>query len=281
MTRRNWSNIRGNGVNKMRLKYDFIVEMIALYFVVAVGCQSGPRDLKAARTRADYDFYQVMFEDRVDTKYYDGPLFFAEKDSGFVFRWVSNIPGVTPAILEGYVPKDPKDNTGFKTIQSGAIGLGGTLDYPLSEAALCGLFRLPLNNSPEVLRLRKVPLTLAQLEDVTRMTNIRADISDYAYCFNCAYPDSLSWLKNIKQSRYRDYCTVKQLDSVYTHDRYGYEYCYQNYIIFVLLGTPGANRKWDFDQAVMDSIYHDNKEHIYVNNDDIIAKVVPKSPGCD
>jgi hypothetical protein len=258
---------------------------IIVFILLIVSCgQSGPRDLEDAKAQAKYDFCNMMFEDRVDTKYFDGPIFVKEDDKFFVFRWVSNIPGARPSIEEGYVPKDQKNKTGFRTIDNGAIGLGGTLDYPLTEAALYSLFGLALNDSPEVLRLRKIRLTLDQLVDVRNFTAIGSDLSQYAFCFNCAYPDSLSWFKNAKEIRRintENNCSINELGSLDTYDRYGHEYYYRNFINFIVLGTPGANRKWDFTPAVLDSIYNDQLEHIFLNNDDILVKLTPTSSGCD
>jgi hypothetical protein len=258
---------------------------VIVFILLIISCgQSGPRNLEDAKSQAKYDFYIMMFDDQVDTKYYDEPIFVKEDNKFFVFRWVSNIPGVRPTVEEGYVPKDRKNKTGFRTIQHGAIGLGGTLDYPLTEAALYSLFDLALNESPEVLRLRKVPLTTAQLEDVSNFTTISNDLSQYTFCFNCAYPDSLSWFCNaeeIERMNTKSSCSIRKLDSLDTYDRYGYEYYYRNFIKFIILGTPGANRKWDFGQAIFDSLYNDQFEHIYTNNDDIIVKLIPTSSGCD
>lgn len=254
---------------------------MALCACLAACGPEGPRDLKRAEAKADHDFYDMMFEDRVDTKYYDGPIFVEERDSGYVFRWVSNIPGARLSIWEGYVSRDPKHYTDFMNIQRGAISLSGTLDYPVGEAALVDLFRLPYNDNAETLRLRKVPLTLGQLEDVDKFAIIAGNISGFAYCYNCAYPDSLSWFKNVKERNYKIMCVINELDSVFTHDRYGHEYYYENFINYVVLGTPGANRMWDFEPAVLDSIYNDKLEHIYANGDDIIVKLIPESLGCD
>ena len=265
----------------MSLKLLFIL-LILIFLSLTVTCsQAGPRNMKDAIGQAKYDFYIIMFEDGIDTKYYDGPFFVEEDSSYFTFKWNSNIPGERPDIIEGYVPKNPKHITSIRTIQRGAIGLSGTLDYPLNEAALQCLFELPLNNDIETLRLRKIPLTLRQLEDVTNITCIGNDIRQYEYCFKCAYPDSLSWLINIRESKYRNDCSVVELDSTITHDRYGREYYYENYINFIVLGTAGANHIWDFTPTLMDSIYNDNLEHIYVNNDDIIVKLKPQTLGCD
>jgi hypothetical protein len=257
---------------------------IAFCIFIAASCaQSGPRNLESARKKAIYAFEDYLFEDDIDSKYFSGPILVGEDEDSFIFTWACIVPGAENAIVEEYVPKDPKayeGHVGFKW-KGRFPPLGGTRQYSLNEAALQNLFGLPLNDDPETLRLRKVPLTQDQYWDVGNFSAISNQINEYAFCFNCAYPDSLSWPKNTRESSPRNNCNLKALDSLRTHDRYGYEYYYRNFIKFVILGTPGADRKWDFPPAIFDSLYNDRLEHIYTNDDDIIVKLIPKSLGCN
>ena len=254
--------------------------IVIIFFTISCG-HPGPRELEEARKQAILAFGDFTFENRIDAKYFKGPTFIEEKDENYTFNWITDIPNIKPTVFEAYVPKDSKIEAKYGTKGRSLGYLCGTHDYPLSEAVLSNLFHLALNNSEPVLRLRKTLLASDQLEDVANFSVIGSDLDAYAYCYNCSNPDSISWFKNIKERNYKIKCTVFELDSIYTHDRYGSEYYYRNFIQFIVLGTPGANRIWDFEPAILDSLYNDKLEHIYTNGDDIIVKLIPKSLGCD
>lgn len=262
---------------KMNVK---LVQLLMTSLLISGCSYHAPRNLKEAQEQAISNFKDIMFELDIDVKYFDGPTFIAQDEQDYTFVWISTISEIRSTIIEVFVSKN-QPGVGYRTIGRSKSYLCGTCEFPLNEAALCNLFRLRSNPkikaSDKARQLRIVPFAPRQLEDIANFIEIRHDIEQYMWCFNLRYPDSLSYLHNIDGSS----CAVEDLDSIYTHDRYGHQYYYENFINFVVLGTPGADRKWDFAPAVIDSIYNDSLEHIYVKNDDIIVKLIPKSLGCD
>jgi len=116
-----------------------------------------------------------------------------------------------------------------------------------------------------------VALDTMQMEDIANFVIIGHELMNYSYCFAGHNPDSLEQIKNFARAG----CAVDSLDSIYTLDRYSRKYYYENLIEFVLLGTKGIDDKWAFSDAVMDSVYNDHLEHIYVCGEDIIVKLNP------
>jgi hypothetical protein len=254
-------------------------KLIIISALLALTCApSSPRDLESAQRAAFSELRAIMFEGRVDIKLFQGPNLVIEDSGKYVFHWVSTVPGLEATICEVSVPKDPKGEPGIRIKgKRDRFGyLSGTLDFPLNESALYSLFRLPPDpkdtTSDRARRLRMVPLDEGQLKDVANFVSITSELHGYASCFDRRYPASLEELNNVTA---KFPCGLDRLDSMYIHDRYGRKYYYENFIEFLVLGTPGENGKWDFNRAVLDSLYNDEREYILTNDDDLLVKIKP------
>lgn len=238
---------------------------------------SGPRDRERAR-RAAVAYFEdaIVYEEHIDENLFRGPDFDREDEEFFYFHWMCLFPRPGESIIEVIVPRNPKRPCGYRSLGPRGWGyLRYTRELPINEAVLRKLFYLPLNSretSTEDKTLRNVLLDTNQIMDMANFLAIRGRLAEYSICFNGRYPDSLSQLKDYSRGN----CMVHEPDSVYMHDRYGRKYIYENLINYVVLGSQGANGQWDFELAVVDSIYNDNRKHINVNGDDIIVKFKPR-----
>jgi hypothetical protein len=253
--------------------------LIICSVLLAFACgPSGPRDLESPQRAARGRLRSLLALDDVDIELFRGPELISEDSLEYTFHWVSNILEPRGTIYEVSVPKDwnerPSVRIGGERIRDGY--LGGTTDFPLNEAALLNLFRLPPNPQDTISdragRLRMVALDHRQLQDVANFVEIRRELEEYASCFNRRYPSTLD---ELSRAAGPGECGIDELDSLYLHDRYGREYYYENFVEFLLLGTAGKNDEWDFNSAVLDSLFHDNREYILTNDDDILVKLRP------
>jgi hypothetical protein len=252
--------------------------LLFLSFLMAINCGSfGPRDSKTAQKEATKYFKSIMFDDDINDTLFTGPILIDSLKNDFVFQWYSKVPRPGATIIEVLIPKDPDREHGYRTKgeRSNYAYLRNTRDFPFNEAMLITLLGLPTSDDTrqKTKHFRSVPLTRAQLEDVASFVVIKMNLLEYASCITCRYPDSLADFNTFKNT---GNCNVKALDSLITHDRYGKQYYYLNLINFVVLGSPGANDRWDFDKAIMDSIFNDQEEHINTTDDDIIVKIKPR-----
>lgn len=234
-----------------------------------------PRNMESARKAAVKLLRDIFYDQGIDINLFKGPIFEGETEKGYMFRWYSTVPRPGATVLEINVPRDP--NTFF------GMGLAGprpsirylvhSSQLPISQAVLRSVFHLPppFNLNERIKRLSLVPLDTAHLEDIANFVEISWELSDYARCFGRHLPTNLEEIKNVAGSQ----CNVDKIDSLYMHDRYGREYIYENLIDFAMLGSPGQNLIWDFDKAVLESVYYDQLEHIYVSGDDILVKFKP------
>jgi hypothetical protein len=268
-------------VNVFYMKNSLNNIFLFLSFIIAMNCGSfGPRDSKTAQKVATNYFESIMFEDDINDTLFVGPILIDSSKNDFVFQWLSKVPKPGATIIEMPIPKDPNREHGYRTKgeRNNYAYLQGTRDFPFNEAMIIALFGLPTSEDTrqQTRHLRAAPLNSARLEDLASFVVIKMNLREYASCITCRYPDSLADFNTFKNT---GNCNVKSLDSLIIHDRYGKQYFYLNLINFVVLGSPGANDRWDFDKAIMDSIFNDQEEHINTTDDDIIVKIKPRK-GC-
>jgi hypothetical protein len=261
------------------VKILIIISWLLLFIISATMCgPSAPRNFYSARKEATRKLERILSLDFIDIRLLNGPTLIKENPENFIFQWSLKVLRSGATIFEVAVPKDPRGKTGLmiKGERRSYSYLVGTLDFPINEAVLYNLFSLPPDPhdkiSDRAKRLRMIPLDIDQLEDVANFVQIKNDLGEYYFCFNHIYPDSLEELNLIIP---KGDCGVFKLDSLYIHDRFGAKYNYDNLGNFVILGSMGEKGKWDFDKAIIDSIYNDQKEHIFINGDEIIVKFKP------
>lgn len=254
----------------------FGVLCILFYALFSLVCTDpGPRNLDEATKAAIYDFHDYLFEETTSEDLFEGPELVGEDSSIFVFRWVCKVPLNAPILIEEYTPKDHRRTSGYKEIgpRKRCAFLGSTRYFSLNEAALCNLFDTapdPDDKSARSLRLRRRSLDSCQIEDIANLVEIKSQLNTYEYYFPNHFPESLDSLLKVKDC---GNMYLPKLDSIYIHDRYGNEYYYENMITFLLLGTPGKNRIWDFNQAILDTIKNEADDFIFINKDDILVKL--------
>ena len=273
-------NILWNYHLNKRIAIHGIILSISAIFLIAQSCgPSGPRDHRAARRAAIWKFNEAIFESRIGEGLFQGPMLIEVNDKEFIFRWYSTVPQWGATIYGATVPKDRNEKITFLHglgQRKRATYLCGTDKLPVNESALKNLFGLPPNpdyGDIGIRRLQLIPLDANQLNDVANFVEIKKGLRQYRFEHAASYPDSLSEIIFVPRLDVVDH---SPLDSFYFADRYGHEYFYVNLIDFVVVGTPGENRKWDIDSAKMDSIYSDDMEHIYTTWDDIIVKFRPR-----
>lgn len=233
--------------------------------------------MEGARKAAIGYFEDDMFELNIDNNLFQGPILVTEDDTAFTFQWQLKILPKETSTIEISVPKN---RTEIKGLHIGGtrndIGyLGGTRKLPLSQAMLSTLFDTAptlKDSSERARRLRMIPLDDTQLGDVANFLSIKMGLMQFSQCFNGRYPDSLKEIREYARGTY----FMDALDSLCSHDRYGHEYNYINMITFVLIATPGKDGILNFNNTIIDSIYHDQMEHIYILGDDIIVKFAPR-----
>jgi hypothetical protein len=254
------------------LKLNNILFFIIFLITLSVSCgPSGPRSLETAGNLAfSYFLNYAMFDNRISEKLFTGPYLIEENEKEYVFQWVCKVPKPGDTFIDISVPKKSEEIKGYHIggRKDDISFLRNTCDFPLNEAMLTNLFSLsidPDNKSELTKRLRMVPLTNGQMEEVASFITLGWRLSQYAYMRHCHYPDSLAEL--LKDDL--------NFNKQYFIDRFGRPYFYSNLLGFIILGTAGENGKWDFDKAVLDSFYYDQMEQIHTTDDDIIVKFKP------
>ncbi|MEE9553860.1 MAG: hypothetical protein V3W18_06135 [candidate division Zixibacteria bacterium] len=215
----------------------------------------------------------------IDVELFDGPELLRENEDDYVFIFHSMYPEYGVMNFEVSVPKDKHKNIDISA-PSGERKrfnfLCETTRLPVKKAALSYLFNLPISQdttNPRIKRLQTVELDKGQFNDIVNFVEIKRELFTFAACHGSRNPDNLQELQSDAFSK--STCRIRELDSLYIHDRYGQKYYYQNLINFVLLGSPGQNLKWDFNAFELDSLYNDDLEHILVDGDDIMVKLKP------
>ncbi len=260
-------------MTQVNLRGPFIFKLVLLFSLsemVNIGCCSN--DIQDARNKAINKFEFSLSQDRIDIELLQGPTLALENETHYIFQWESTVPTAGATIFEVSVHKSPTGKIGFrsegKRAHYGYLWL--TLDLPLDKAMLTNLFDLP--PTPKVTnertkRLRDVSLTTREREDIANFIEIKRLLMDFHYQHDHRYPDDLDELN---------------LDSLFTNDQFGNKYFYKKLVNKsnvqypnVVLGTPGKNRKWDFDSIVIDSLFSDQREYILKTDDDIIVKFKP------
>ena len=265
-------------------KFGLYLLMLSLFItLLELNCGStGPRTLESAESSASVYFHDnIVIDGDISEKLLEGPILVDETDDEFVFQWGAKAPIPGETYCEVTVPKRSGEIYSKITGRRKNLSrLGHTRDFPLNEAMLINLFNLPTSpdfKDEHTRRLSEVPLNTGQLEDVANFMDISWELTEYASCMNCRYPDSLYELNTFKNS---GTCNVHKLDCFFLTDRYGHQYYYTCLLGFIILGSPGENGKWDLDKAVLDSVYYEQIDQIQRTDDDIIVKFKPLSR-CD
>ncbi len=246
------------------------IRMQILFPLIFASCcliciYSCSNNIDTARKKAIKEVEYFMQEYDIDINLFQGPTLAQEIDDDFVFQWKSALPITGTSIVEISVPKERWGRIGFdiKGERENFGYLGGTTKFPLKEALLRYLFELPI--SPDILDervkwIKKVALPDQHLENIVNFDEIKFHLLNYYFNNNSAYPDSITELK---------------LDDLFTHDKFGKVYYYNNLGSYVLLGTQGSNDKWNFDKATLDSLINSHKEFILTDDEDILVKFKP------
>jgi hypothetical protein len=253
------------------------LNILLLSILFLTGCGSHD-SLKQAQKAATDKFEDFFIEADMNKSLFRGPTLVKNDESEYVFQWASVVPESGATIFEISVSKSFPFYVASvgKGKRAEPMYLASTGHMPFNEAMLTTLFNLPSDTSDHsifVKPLREVQLTQNQLSDVASFIHIKRDLMEYNPCYKNGYPDSLEEFKYISNP---DDCAMFALDSMFTHDHWGNKYFYKNLGNKVILGTPGKNGKWDFSDAVMDSIFNFHLSQIYVTDDDIIVKFSPE-----
>jgi hypothetical protein len=250
----------------------FPIALICAVMVMACGSSR-----ESAQMAATDNFENFLTEAGMNKNLFRGPTLVRNDESDYVFQWASVVPESGATIFEILVSKSFPFRPGLfiKGKRSEISYLASTRYMPFNEAMLTTLFYLTSDTSDHsifVKPLREVPLTQNQLSDVASFIHIERDLREYNPCYKKGYPDSLEEFNHISNP---DSCGMFPLDNMFTHDHWGNKYFYKNLGNRVILGTAGKNRKWDFSDAVMDSIFNFHLNQIYTTDDDIIVKFCP------
>jgi hypothetical protein len=251
----------------------FFIDILITILLTITCHYSKYRDIVMARKEAISTFKTIMRQNRINDSLYEGPNFILKDNDKYVFQWICLVPRSNQSIKEISVPLDPGQETTVSTLGSRKRTgfLCGTLDFPLSEAALISLFEIPYRDySWRARNLRMTQLDSAQLTDIANFVEIKYALKEYFNCFG-RYPVDLEQLQRFEAG----YSYIQGLDSLYIHDRYGHKYGYENIGMYVILGTDGSDSKWNFNQAIIDTVFRDTNDHIYLSDDDIILTFRP------
>lgn len=221
-------------------------------------------DLVEMRKRATEKYEDALHEARINPILFHGPELNMENPKYFIFEWKSRVPKDGALRISVYVPANGKGEI------SGALTgeekdwnyVNGTRDRPINEAMLRTLFELPIvkgDTSERTKRLGKIALAADQMEDIVNFIEIKYKLIDY-YAKIGSYPPSLYDLN---------------LDWRLTRDKNGNKYSYRSSGKYVILGTPGADSKWETDSTAVDSIFKDDKEFFHQSGDDLLVKLMP------
>jgi hypothetical protein len=251
--------------------------LVPIVLICAAMVMACGRSRESAQKAATDNFENFLIEADMNKNLFQGPTLVKTDESDYVFQWASVVPEPGATIYEVLVSKRFPFQAGsfIKGKRSEILYLASTGHMPFNEAMLTTLLNLPSDTSDHsifVKPLREVQLTQNQLSDVASFIHIKRDLMEYKSCYKDSYPDSLEEFNHISNP---DSCAMFPLDSMFTHDHWGNKYFYNNLGNKVILGTPGKNRKWDFSDAVMDSIFNFHLNQIYVTDDDIIVKFLP------
>jgi hypothetical protein len=231
------------------------------------------RTFEDARSESIKTFNELMDQDQINVSLFNGPILVYEDSCEYIFQWKWQLSNSCQSIEESIIPKNPTKNAELKTIGMRRAALYGTNHFSLNEAALYNLFGLPPDPKKFTIRdinLGRASLNSRQLEDVINFVDIKYALLEYYDCYS-HYPDKLSDIKYYTEGN----CYIRGLDDSITYDQYGQKYGYMSIGRYIILGTMGKDGKWNYGQAIMDTIINDENDHIFVSDDDIIVKYEP------
>jgi hypothetical protein len=246
----------------MKKRILYIAFLLWVISLCSVQCTK-KRDLSWARKMATKEYENVLHESRINPLLFKGPSLNLENPKFFIFEWRSRVPREGALLISIYVPIDGGEISNSETGDERDWNyVHDTRDKPINEAILGQLFDLsitPNDTSERTKRLGKLNLTVDQMADIVNFIEIKRKLIEYYFRIG-GYPNSLSDLN---------------LEWRLTRDANGNKYSYQSNGRYAILGTPGANGKWEIDSVPVDSIFKDEKEFFQQSGDDLLVKFMP------